>query len=139
VGLTPEEMREIHARYYWGEDLDDVLVKVEKDFQETYPDYPQLEPAADGSEFKFGPRWVKSYWTPEMDVEMQETEDLISELENLESSGEPESPETSWSLYRGRRLFESLGGPTLDDVLQELTAGMDGTGDQTNHSPPKDS
>ena len=74
-----------------------------------------------------------------MDVEMQETEDLISELENLESSGEPESPETSWLLYRGRRLLESLGGPTLDDVLQELTAGMDGTGDRTNHSPPKDS
>ena len=74
-----------------------------------------------------------------MDIEMQETEDLMSELEDLDLSEEIDNPEISRLLRKARHLLESLGGPTLDDVLQELTAGMDGTGDQTNHSPPKDS
>jgi hypothetical protein len=136
-GLTPEEMRENHVRYYWGEELDCALVKVLENFNADYPDHPPLE----GEAVKHGPKWVKVHWTPEMDIEYQEMDDLISELEQLEGmdpSEESENPEVSWLLRRGRHLLESLGGPKLEDVIAELHGERNGPGGQENQSPSTD-
>ena len=141
-GLTPEEMRNNYAWYFWGEALDMIYSKFEEEFRAAHPDSPPWEPASDGNEFKYGQTWVKSHCTPEVAIKSQAIrEDLMSRLENLkdmELSEELENREKSRLFKRAFHALDCLDAKLKDGPVAP-NARIDGTVEQANDSPPKDS